>query len=315
MASLPKSACARVRHLSQCPAFVVIAGLRVTRKVLRLLFFCSCLCFSSLAFAEGVTIVSGENRLPAEYVAPMRPDMPAVVLMHGCGGLYGKSGEMSSRVLRMGNLLREMGYAVLFLDSFTSRGIKQVCTSRSAARSLTPAMRANDAEAAIKWLRRQKNIDPLRIGLVGWSHGADAVLELMGRSNKAVRAAVTYYPACHALLGHKKYQISAPTLVLIGEEDRTPAADCRALSDQTGQDLFFVVSYHDALHDFDRPVQSPYNLFDVPNRARTDDGNDLAGPHPDAAQDAMRRTFKWFSRWFDPERALKGTPPVNKPRN
>ena len=247
-------------------------------------------------------------------MTPIRPGMPAIVLMHGCGGLNGKSGEISARMLRVGHLFREMGYAVLFPDSFSPRGVKQVCLSRSAARTVTPVMRADDAEAAIRWLRKQKDIDPDRIGLVGWSHGADAVLEVMGRNNKAVRAGVTFYPACRLQFSQKQYRISAPTLVLIGETDtKTSAADCRTLSDQTGQDLFFVVSYHDTVHDFDRPVQAPYNLYDVPNRIHGEAaGSDPA--NPEAAQDALRRTFKWFSRWFDPERALKGTPPVNKPR-
>lgn len=281
----------------------------------RPLLACILFCMTAPAFAERVVIVSGENRLPAEYMPPIRSGMPAIVLLHGCGGLNSKSGEISSRMLRMGHLFREMGYAVLFLDSFSPRGIRQVCTPKSAARLIPPAQRADDVEAAIRWLRKQKDVDPERIGLIGWSHGADVVLEVLGRHNKAVRAGVAYYPACRLQFSQKHYRISAPALVLIGESDtRTPAADCRALSDQTGQDLFFVVSYPDTVHDFDRPVQAPYTLYDVPNRVRSDEaGYDPA--NPEAAQDAMRRSFKWFSRWFDPERALKGMPPVNKPRN
>jgi hypothetical protein len=30
---------------------------------------------------------------------------------------------------------------------------------------------------------------------------------------------------------------------------------------------------------------------------------------PNAAQDAWRRTYKWLSRWFDPERSMEGIPP------
>lgn len=280
----------------------------------RLLFPFLSLCLAGLAQAERVAIVSGETKLNAEYRTPIRPGMPAIVLLHGCGGLYGKSGEISARMTRMGDLFREMGYAVLFLDSFSARGIKQVCSPRPPVRGIPPSVRADDAEAAIRWLRKQGDVDPERIGLVGWSHGADAVLEVMGRNNKAVKAGVAFYPNCRRLFSHKQYRISAPTLVLVGEADsKTPASDCRALSDQTGQDLFFVVGYPDTQHDFDRPVQAPYSLFDVPNRIRSDDnGNECANPQ--AAQDAQRRTFKWFSRWFDPERALKGMPPVNKPR-
>ncbi len=261
------------------------------------------------ARAHRVQIPAGDIKLPAEYHAPIRAGMPAVLVLHGCGGLFAKSGEIGSRMGRMGNLLQEMGYAVLYLDSFTPRGIKQVCTSRTSARAVTPRMRADDAEAAIRWLRVQRDVDSNRIGVLGWSHGADAALELLGRKNRWVKAAVTYYPACRLLADEKDYRVSAPTLVLIGERDEwTPAQDCKALADETGQDLFHVVTYPGVLHDFDAPVTYPYVENDIANRVRGAVGV-LSAPDPQVTHDANRRTFKWFARWFDPERAITGFPP------
>jgi len=53
---------------------------------------------------------------------------------------------------------------------------------------------------------------------------------------------------------------------------------------------------------------------DVPNRvpnAMFSGEKILSGPNHEAALDANLRTYKWFSRWFDPERMLHGLPPVN----
>lgn len=264
------------------------------------------------AEARRVLIQAGDISLPAEYRAPTQPRMPAILMMHGCGGLLTPTGQISSRMVRVGNLLQEMGYGVLYLDSFTPRGIKQVCSPGASSGTNAPSIRARDAEAAVSWLRRQKNVDGSRIGVLGWSHGADAILSLLGRKNRSIKAAVTYYPSCRSFAKLKKYRVSAPTLVLVGEMDKAaPAQECKKLAAKTGQDLFHVVTYPEVGHDFDAPVASPSAQNDVPNHARSKDSA-FNEPAVDAAQDANRRTFKWFSRWFDPERAIQGVPPSSK---
>ncbi|MCX7278132.1 MAG: dienelactone hydrolase, partial [Burkholderiales bacterium] len=47
---------------------------------------------------------------------------PAVIAMHGCGGLYAKGGKLNARHQAMADMLLGQGYAVLFPDSLTSRG-------------------------------------------------------------------------------------------------------------------------------------------------------------------------------------------------
>lgn len=280
--------------------------------LLRLIFFFAVLGVLSPAQARRVHIQSGDLRLQAEYRSPTQAGMPAVLMLHGCGGLYTATGDISSRMQRMGNLLQEMGYGVLYLDSFTPRGIRQTCTPRSAHAQISALTRANDAEAAIHWLRRQKEIDKNRIGVLGWSHGADGVLDLLGRNNRAIKVAVTYYPACRSIAKQNAYRVSAPTLVLIGDADVwTPAQDCKQLAAATGQDLFHVVTYPGVLHDFDAPVANMYAQNDIPNRARSAD-TVFSAPDSEAAHDANRRTFKWFARWFDPERTISGAPPSTK---
>lgn len=277
--------------------------------------FLICLCCMaqvSLAWAGRVTIAAGDLKLSGEYMTPVRSGMPAILVLHGCAGLYNRDGEVGFRMWRMGNLLQELGYAVLYLDSFTPRGIKQVCTSRTNARAVTPKMRADDASAAIHWLKSQRDVDGKRIGVLGWSHGADAVMDLLGRKNPAVKAAVAYYPACRLLEDVKDYRVSAPTLVLVGEKDeQSPAQDCKTQATESGQDLFYVVTYPGVTHDFDAPLDANIAKNDVANRTLS---RGTTYPDAEATYDANRRTFKWFSRWFDPERAISGPPPSSKSR-
>lgn len=234
------------------------------------------------------------------------------MLLHGCGGMYAKNGAISARIQRAANWFQELGIGVLMLDSFGSRGIKDGCNT---AQSLDEQVRADDAEAALAWLRKRKEVDGDRLGVMGWSHGADAALELVRRSDPDIRAAVLFYPACRKFLHARKFRVAAPTLLLIGESDEwTSASDCKALSQKSQQDLFHIVTYPGVYHDFDSPNQLQYMRNDVPNRvpnAMFAGEKILAGPNPEAALDANLRTFKWFSRWFDPARMLHGIPPVN----
>ena len=44
---------------------------------------------------------------------------PAVVFLHGCGGLIGRSGTTNLRERDWAALLNQRGYVVLMVDSFT----------------------------------------------------------------------------------------------------------------------------------------------------------------------------------------------------
>jgi dienelactone hydrolase len=47
---------------------------------------------------------------------------PALVLLHGCGGLFNQSGELTRRESDWADRLVAAGYAVVFPDSFNRRG-------------------------------------------------------------------------------------------------------------------------------------------------------------------------------------------------
>jgi VacB/RNase II family 3'-5' exoribonuclease len=55
---------------------------------------------------------------------------PAIVALHGCSGLLNSKGHLRSRELDWANRFLEAGYVVLFADSFTARGQREICTAR-----------------------------------------------------------------------------------------------------------------------------------------------------------------------------------------
>jgi len=150
------------------------------------------------------------------------PPFPAVILMHGCGGVTQNMNTWARR-------LRAWGYAALILDSFAPRGLDSVC---GGGNRFPPRVRARDAFAAAAYLRGRPDIDPARIGLIGFSHGGSTVLAASVESRvaalgaKPFSAIVAYYPFCPAVA----LPLASDVQILIGaEDDWTPAERCTAL--------------------------------------------------------------------------------------
>jgi dienelactone hydrolase len=175
---------------------------------------------------------------------------PAIIHLHGCGGLPDdvKRGANSF----WSEHLAAWGYAVLVVDSFTTRGISNTCLSQFAPR-------VPDAYGAMAWLARQPFVDASRIAVIGFSAGGNAVLSMAqtrdfelfeGEGEHAFKAAVSFYPFC--MPGNV---MKVPMLVLIGElDDWTPAARCRGIEARRseGSPVKLVV-YPGAYHSFDSP--------------------------------------------------------------
>src|SRR4051812_13209533 len=74
--------------------------------------------------AEPVDIVEGSTSLRAVlYRRGGGGPFPAVVALHGCGGLQNRSGKVAARFADWGDRLAAAGLVVLFPDSFSSRGL------------------------------------------------------------------------------------------------------------------------------------------------------------------------------------------------
>lgn len=173
---------------------------------------------------------------------------PAVILLHSCLGLPANKRSIA-------DVFAGWGYVALFVDDFTTRGIKETC-----AEDFSEGV--SDAFGALLYLSRLPFVDPKRIAAVGYSQGADTVLEIASSrfvstfeipNDLKFKVAAAFYPPCE---NQANVKLEIPTLILIGELDNvTPAADCERLAKAQsgdGSDLKLVV-YPGAHHGFDNP--------------------------------------------------------------
>ncbi len=261
-----------------------------------------CLAFAGLAQAMEVVTLPATLRRPALTLhwAPLDDQPhPAVVALHGCGGLYRRDGHtLEARYPDYVDRLHALGYHVLLPDSFGSRGMPSVCTQRYGTRSISVADRRADVLDAVAWLRGQPRVDADRIALMGWSNGATTALSTMDSHQQPpappLAAVVLFYPGCGKL---QAADPAAPAVLmqLGGADDWTPPEPCARLAKRwqaAGRDVVLDV-YPGAYHGFDsdKPVRF---RADIPN------GKDGRGVHqggnPAAASASAARLAEFLTR-------------------
>lgn len=186
---------------------------------------------------------------------------PAVVTLHGCNGPYDSKGQLNELQRRYAADLNAAGMHVLVLDSFSGRGVQEVCTRKAAQRPVTMADRRDDVGLALAWLAARPEVDARRLVLLGWSHGAQTVLAALDASDPAVQArgvhprtAIAFYPGCNVPLRNINYRLQSPLLMLLGErDDWTPVGPCRDLHRRLAgfAPRFEQEIYPDSYHAFD----------------------------------------------------------------
>ena len=74
---------------------------------------------------------AAETEIRGELFRPSgdRPH-PAIVMMHGCSGLYTKSGKIKTNSAVWVKRFVDWGYVVLAVDGFTPRGFRTMCSKR-----------------------------------------------------------------------------------------------------------------------------------------------------------------------------------------
>jgi dienelactone hydrolase len=253
--------------------------------------------------AEPVEIPSGDVKLHAMLYRPAGPGpFAAVVALHTCDGLANGEG-IDERYKEWGEHLAKAGFAVLFPDSFGSRGVSAQCGQRQRPVRASRT-RINDARAARQWLQAQPWVVANRVSLLGWSHGATTALWTIRRRSSAgqsktpdFRSAVALYPNCQRA-GTLAWSASVPTLILIGRaDDWTSAADCEQMvAGARGRSAGTqIVVYPGALHDFDRKDLAPQERSGLANTA-SPSGRVHIGTNAAARADAFKRVPEWFSR-------------------
>jgi dienelactone hydrolase len=231
-------------------------------------------------------------------LAPGAEPRPAVIGLHGCNGLYAR-GELNARERGLADLLRARGFHVLLPDSFTPRGLRELCTTPLAQRTLRAAGRGADIQDALDWLAARPDVDRTRIVVIGWSHGGSAVLAALnhriGVQPLQARAAVAFYPGCGAYARTEgAYLPVAPLLILIGAlDDWTPPAPCVELGKWTPK--IKVEVFPGSYHGFDHPSARVRVRTDVPNGVKGAEGVTV-GSNPKAREQAYAALFEFLER-------------------
>ncbi len=242
---------------------------------------------------EASLIVAGKLRLPAreEEAAPG----PAVVICHGSDGVDGR-GEFYAPALNA------IGVATLEIDMWAARGTGRGAT----ARPRSPVDTLPDAFGALRFLAAQPEIDPARVGIMGFSWGGVVTLlcamrrhhEAFGADLPPFAAHAANYPVCWAY-GHVPAlgladPSGAPILIQTGEADAYDppgAGETLAAALKAAGARVTHCAYPGATHGFDRdlPAQTIVDPF-----AHAGAGGPVLMEFNPAAAKAARDTIATF---------------------
>lgn len=259
----------------------------------------------------------GKLSIPAFWLrAVSAPDdagepKPVIIGLHGCGGPLDAHDKLSPFLAQYAAYFNAEGYDFLAPNSFAPRGEKSICATPNARRSITEFDRRADVFAAMTWLATQPDVDIKRVAVVGWSHGAQTVLQVMDGSLKSAAAqphlpvaAVAFYPGClYQLiqlnqLKNAAYDLSAPLLLMTGELDNwTLAKNCVAFHDRIKPLItipFDLVVYPSSYHGFDS-LSKVTERSGVGNAAS---GRAMVGGNPDALKASHGRLFDFLALHF-----------------
>jgi dienelactone hydrolase len=234
---------------------------------------------------------------------------PAVVGLHGCGGMFSRAtGAIAPIYREWAAELNRQGYFFLLVDSFRPRNANELCSVQGFDLELYRT-RPKDAYGALSYLQTQPFVRGDRIGLAGWSQGGGATLFAIGNRSLGrpatlaqgdFRAAVAFYPgSCNIERQPSDWTSRIPLLVLMGAEDVwTPPAPCKTFLDGAigrGARIEMQI-YPGAYHGFDAPNQYRLELPAYRTRAGV---VPIVGTDPAGRQDALARVPAFLARYLN----------------
>ncbi|MGL5363096.1 MAG: dienelactone hydrolase family protein [Bosea sp. (in: a-proteobacteria)] len=253
---------------------------------------------------ERLRIAGDETMLAAVLYRPKGDGpFPAVIALHGCGGLWNSAGQLSARHHDWAAFMAGQGFMVLLPDSYGSRGLGSQCGVKD-LKVRASRERVADALAMRNFLHSRPDVKGGSISLIGWSSGGTTVLAAIRADRKPgdgrpdIAKAIAFYPACRLQAESSGFEARVPMLMLMGDaDDWTPPAPCDRLAKSArGRGEYVdLVLYTGAVHDFDHPSRKPAERQGI---AFTADGTGRArvGTDPVAREDAKRRVIEFLAR-------------------
>ena len=136
---------------------------------------------------------------------------PAIVILHGAGGMDVGGPEFRA----YGRELARRGYVAEIVHYFDQTGVKHAGGATIARSFSSWLVTIGDGLSS---LEKRANVDPKRIGLLGFSLGSYLSLSLAGHDRR-VSAVVEYFGGLPDFFSRNLKRFP-PTLILHGEDDR-----------------------------------------------------------------------------------------------
>jgi len=161
---------------------------------------------SQLAFESG----GKEIRLDCFLPDAIEQRFPAVIGLHGSGGGHASMADPA-------RLLAERGFAVYVLHYFDRTGTTEIDGMQTIFRHFPVWMKT--LWDAVSFVSRQPQVDPERIGLLGFSLGAYLALSASAIDSR-VQAVVDFYGGMPKEMRFFTRRL-CPVLILHGDQDKT----------------------------------------------------------------------------------------------
>ncbi len=181
--------------------------------------------------------------------------VPAMIIVHGSGGVR------DAREFAYAREFSKLGVAGVVIDSFTPRGIKSTVRDQALVSSYDMLV---DAVSTLNAMARYPAIDPVRIGIIGFSKGGTVAIEaalrrymdpLIGKETRFA-VSIAMYPWCGNLPLDFHAASGASLHMLLGERDRYAGTEsCKEFGEKftaVGGNLTLKI-YSGAQHDWDFP--------------------------------------------------------------
>jgi dienelactone hydrolase len=193
----------------------------------------------------------------------IKGERPGVLIVHEWWG-------HNEYVRKRARMLAEMGYTALALDMY-GHG-KQAAHPDDAGKFASAVMKnavigEGRFMAALKFLKKQKNVDPERIAAIGYCFGGGVVLH-MARQGVDLKGVASFHGSLATEKPAKPGIIKAKILVLNGDADEfTTPEQIKSFKQEmknAGADFQFI-SYPEAMHSFTNPDADMYaKKFNMP---------------------------------------------------
>ncbi|MDX2005781.1 MAG: dienelactone hydrolase family protein [Meiothermus sp.] len=236
--------------------------------------------------------LAGELRIPTTD-----NPLPAVLIVHGSAGV-------DSRGAFYSDALNNAGIATLQIDMWTARGLKGGVDGRpkSALETLP------DVYGAFKYLATRAEIDPSRIGIMGFSWGGVCSMLTATKSHterylgsQRFAAHAPFYPVFWRYNRAPGFEFrtftGAPVLIQAGRADAYDDPDgCEQLLADLPEEARGHIRarvYDGATHGWDRLQEGPMRAFD-PNAGKGQGAWVDFTPNPQVARRSRRAVVNFF---------------------